>query len=38
MMMAGGFLAASDRRYRRAAVTDKSRAVRNQSGLAEAPA
>jgi len=36
-MMAGGFLAASDRRYRRSTVAAKVKAE-NDSGLAEAPA
>jgi len=39
LMMAGGFLAASDRRYRRAAaVAGKSQAVRRNPGMAETPA
>jgi cytochrome c-type biogenesis protein CcmF len=37
-MMAGGFLAATDRRYRRAAVIRKSEATANDPGLVEAPA
>ena len=37
-MMSGGFLAATDRRYRRAAVARKRRPDAGGSGLAEAPA
>jgi cytochrome c-type biogenesis protein CcmF len=38
LMMAGGFLAASDRRYRRPVVAGQSRTVRGDQGMAEAPA
>jgi cytochrome c-type biogenesis protein CcmF len=38
LMMAGGFLAASDRRYRRAAVSRTARSGVQDSGLVEAPA
>jgi cytochrome c-type biogenesis protein CcmF len=37
-MMTGGFLAATDPRYRRAAVIRKSEATANDPGLVEAPA
>jgi len=37
-MMAGGFLAATDRRYRRAAVIRKQEATASASNLAESPA
>ena len=37
-MMAGGFLAATDRRYRRAAVIRKQEAAASASNLAESPA
>jgi len=37
-MMAGGFLAATDPRYRRAAVIRRREAVANASKLAESPA
>ena len=37
-MMAGGFLAATDRRYRRAAVIRRQEATANASNLAESPA
>jgi cytochrome c-type biogenesis protein CcmF len=38
LMMAGGFLAATDRRYRRAAVIRKQEATASPSSLAESPA
>jgi cytochrome c-type biogenesis protein CcmF len=38
LMMAGGFLAASDRRYRRPVVAGQSQTVRGAQGMAEAPA
>jgi cytochrome c-type biogenesis protein CcmF len=38
LMMSGGFLAATDRRYRRAAIARKRRPGTSGSSLAEAPA